>query len=614
MAGGALPPLAERLPQVPAVTRMDERGRAPGRYGGDLRMLIAKAQDVRLLSVWGYARLVRWNAAYELEPDILQAVEVAEGRRFTLRLRSGHRWSDGRPFTSDDFRYWWEDVANNADLSPKGPPRSLLVEGKPPRVSFPDATTVVYEWDRPNPHFLPQLAQARPLVIFLPAHYLRAFHSRYAEDSVLKPLIVAAGVRNWAGLHNLRETLRDCDNPEMPTLDPWVNTSRPPATRFVATRNPFFHRVDEQGRQLPYIDRVILLQSDTRLVAAKAAAGDADLQARGIAFSNYTFLKQGTVNGRYGVRLWRVGIGNQVALFPNLNVADPVWRNLVRDVRFRHALSLGIDRHLINEALYFGLATEGNNTVLRDSPLYADDLRTRWADYNPDEANRLLDQLGLTRRNEEGIRLLPDGRPAEIIVETAGEDMEQGDVLELVAETWREIGLKLFTKPSQREVMRTRIYAGQALMTVWTGMDNAVATPDMAPTELAPVSQDGLMWPKWGQYYETMGQAGEPIDLPAAKELFDLYRGWMGSTDMAVRRGIWNRMLEIQAEQTFSIGTVAGVLQPVVVASTLRNVPDEAVWAWDPGGQLGIMHPEGFWFDGGTASTQAASPAPGSGG
>ena len=70
------------------------------------------------------------------------------------------------------------------------------------------------------------------------------------------------------------------------------------------------------------------------------------------------------------MRLWRTGPGSQFALYPNLNVNDAVWRELMRDVRFRRALSLAVNRHEINQVIYFGLAIEGQNTVLPQSPLY----------------------------------------------------------------------------------------------------------------------------------------------------------------------------------------------------------------------------------------------------
>ena len=67
---------------------------------------MGKQKDVRQIVVYGYARLLAYTPEHELVPDILSSIDVREGREFTLRLRPGHRWSDGAPFTSEDFRYF----------------------------------------------------------------------------------------------------------------------------------------------------------------------------------------------------------------------------------------------------------------------------------------------------------------------------------------------------------------------------------------------------------------------------------------------------------------------------------------------------------------------------
>ncbi len=157
---GEMPPVSERIPSEPLIVDLEAKGRAYGRQGGTLRTMITRSKDIRQMVVYGYARLVGYNEDYDLVPDILKAVENDGDRVFTLRLRKGHRWSGGAPFTSEDFRYWWEDVANNDQLSPSGPPDFLRVDGRLPRVSFPDETTVVYAWDKPNPNFVQSLAQA----------------------------------------------------------------------------------------------------------------------------------------------------------------------------------------------------------------------------------------------------------------------------------------------------------------------------------------------------------------------------------------------------------------------------------------------------------------------
>ena len=588
VANGELPPVEQRVPARPSVAALAGDGLAPGRHGGELRLLMGRGKDVRLMVVYGYARLVGYDRDYRFVPDLLEGVDVEQDRAFTLRLRPGHRWSDGRPFTSEDFRYYWEDIATDASLSPFGPPRVYLMEGEPPRFEVLDEHTVRYTWSRPNPFFLPALAGARPEPLYAPAHYLRAFHARYADETALNGLAQEEGKRNWAALHTSRFRPYKNTNPGLPSLQPWINTTAPPSQRYVFVRNPYFHRVDANGRQLPYIDRVVMNISDGKLIPAKTGAGESDLQARHLGFDDYTFLKQSERHNRKLVRLWETTRGAHVALYPNLNVEDAGWRALLHDVRFRRALSLAIDRHEINQVIYFGLATEGNDTVHEKGPLYDEAYRTRWARFDLDAANELLDEIGLIERNDEGVRLMPDGRPLEIIVETAGEDTEQTDVLELVGWTWKEAGIKLFSKPLQREVFRNRIASGQTVISVWGGLENGLPLPDMSPRDLAPTRQDQFQWPRWGQFHETAGASGEPPALAPARELAELSRHWLAASDTAARRAIWNRMLAIRADNAFSIGIVAGVPQPVVMDARLRNLPEKGIYNWDPGAHFGI--------------------------
>ena len=148
---GELPPIRERLPGRPNIVSFDGSDRELGAYGGDMRILTAKQKDIRMMMVYGYARLVGYNPKLDIVPDILESVTVEEDRIFTFYLREGHRWSDGHPFTSEDFRYYWDDIINDDDLSPFGPPRILQVDGEAPKVEIVNAYTVRYSWSNPNP-------------------------------------------------------------------------------------------------------------------------------------------------------------------------------------------------------------------------------------------------------------------------------------------------------------------------------------------------------------------------------------------------------------------------------------------------------------------------------
>ena len=593
VASGRLPKIEDRVPNDPEVAEFETTGMP----GGELRMLMGGPKDTRMMVVYSYARLVGYTPSLNLAPDILKSIDVEDGRIFILRLRRGHKWSDGHPFTSEDFRYWFEDVAQNNQLSPLGLPISMLPQGEVPRFEVLDETTVRYSWTRPNPLFLPDLAGPSPLYIYRPSHYLKQFHQKYAEKATLDVLVKQANQRNWAALHNRMDTMYRNDNPNLPSLEPWILKTKPPSDRFVFERNPYYYRIDEAGHQLPYIDRVIFSIADSKIIPAKTGAGESDLQARYLRFDNYTFLKASEQRNDFKVRLWRSGPGSQLALYPNLNVNDEIWHGLVRDLRFRRALSLAVDRHEVNQVIYFGLAIEGQNTVLPQSPLHDPEYRSAWARFDVREANRLLDLIGLARRGADSIRQLPDGRPMEIIVENSGESTEQSDVLELIRDSWRRVGVRLFAKPSQLTLFRRRVFSGETLMSIDKGIENGLATATMSPWEFAPTSQQQLEWPKWGQFYETKGTAGEPPDLPSAIRLKELYEEWLAAASQQEQTRIWHDMLQIWADEVFSIGTVAGVLQPIVVNAKLRNVPEQGIYNWDPGAYFGIYKPDGFWFD-----------------
>ena len=567
-----------------------------GQPGGMLRMLIANPRDTRQLPIFGYARLVAYRPDYSIVPDILQAVEAESDRIFTLHIRPGHKWSDGEPFTAEDFRYWWEDIALDPDLTPAGPPVALLRDGERPKVEILDPLTVRYSWSKPMPSFLAELAGPTPVVIYRPAHYLKQFHARYADPKTLATLVAAQHLRSWTVLHNRLDNPTAETNPDLPSLDPWVLKTRPPAERFVFERNPYYYRVDTAGRQLPYLDRVVALVADARLIPAKTGAGEADLQARGLRFDNYTFLKAGEAAHGYKVRLWQTAYGSQQALYPDLTCNDPAWRALFRDTRIRRALSLGVDRHEINNALYYGLAVEGQNTVLPDSPLYDRALRQDWAQYDPAAANKLLDEVGLAQRDEDGIRLMPDGRRLQITVEYAGQAGEESDLLELIRDSWRGIGVALFAKPYQVTVLHNRLFAGDTLMTIDRGLENGLPTALMSPAALAPLLQEDWQWPRWGQYAETRGLSGEAPELDPAKELLRLADAWTDAGGLGQRSEIWRKMLRIQSDEVYSIGLVAAVPQPVVISTRLRNVPDQAIYNFDPGALFGIYKPDRFWL------------------
>lgn len=597
VSAGILPAATDRIPSKPKIVDLAAIGRSFGKQGGTLRTMVTRTKDVRQMVPFGYARLVGYDQDYVLGADILAGYDVDDGRKFTLHLRPGHRWSDGAPFTSADFEYWWLHVANNTDLSPSGPPEFLRVGDEYPQVSFPDPLTVIYEWSAPNTHFIPTLAQARPPFILRPAHYLKQFHAAFTAPETMAEKISTMRVRSWAAMHNKLDNMYKFDNPALPTLQPWMRIASKATSRFIFVRNPYYHRIDSHGVQLPYIDKVEMSVVGRGLVSAKSNAGEADLQARGLSFRDISILKKGELEGgNYRVLLWANGAASQIAIYPNLNYADPEWRKILRDVRFRRALSLAIDRRMINRALYFGLGVEGGMAVLSQSPFYNGAYRSAWSQFDIQQADALLDQIGLTKRQPDGIRLLPDGRPLAIVVETAGERIEVENTLQIITDTWRDIGVRLILRPFSRDTLRNRVYSGVTMASVWYGWDNGIPTLDASPDYLAPRAQEFFAWPMWGQHFQTGGEAGLAPDTPEAIQLLSLSQDWEHAENRTERGKIWHDMLQIHADQQFGIGVLSEAPQPIVVSRRLRNVPEVAFWAWEPGAQFGIHRTDEFFF------------------
>ena len=199
-------------------------------------------------------------------------------------------------------------------------------------------------------------------------------------------------------------------NADLPTLNPWVLTTAPPAQRFVFERNPYYYRIDPKGMQLPYIDGVIITvvggQPDPRQGGPRRSRPAAALSQHA---RLHLPAEERQDIGHQGI-LWESGSGSQLALYPNLNASDEPWRKLMRDVRFRRALSLAIDRDELNEVR---LPRPGQAVQQHGhGALGAVQARVRdqVGELRPKLANKLLDEVGLNKRGADGIRLLPDGR------------------------------------------------------------------------------------------------------------------------------------------------------------------------------------------------------------
>ncbi len=254
----------------------------------------------------------------------------------------------------------------------------------------------------------------------------------------------------------------------------------------------------------------------------------------------------------------------------------------MRDARVRRAFSVAINRKDINNVVFYGLAKPSANTLIEASPLFDPAYRDAFAQFDPKLANKLLDEAGLAKRDWDGVRLLPDGRRAEITIEGTGEKAEETDSVELIVDNFRDIGIRLFYRSAQRELFRRRVLIGETVSRSGTVVDNGLAGPDTEPDAFAPTNRGQYQWPRFGQFIETSGRMGDAIDMPDVQELATLYKAWQKSETRAEREAIWRKMLRLHAEQVYSIGVVNHTLQPIIASRRLRNLPDSAWYSFEP--------------------------------
>jgi len=296
----------------------------------------------------------------------------------------------------------------------------------------------------------------------------------------------------------------------MPTLGPWISLTRPGSEAYVAVRNPYYHRVDKDGRQLPYIDRVMLIPQLKSEILSNVVSGRSDLQAQGLTLADLPALRQAAGKGTIKLDLWPSGRGSELALYPNLNAADPVWQKLMRDLRFRRALSLAIDRNAINQQIYAGMAKPRANTLLPDSPLFDPDAQRAWSEFDLARAQELMDGVGLKLDDKYRIRRMSDGRLLSLLVATQGADPSEIAILRLIQESWRKIGVELMIGAPLPSEFHDRIVDGRTVMSIAAGLAEGLATAQMNPVELAPSSEAQLQWPRWGLFERTRGATNSP--------------------------------------------------------------------------------------------------------
>ena len=583
---GKLPPVDQRLPdEPPEVEPVD----SIGTYGGTWRRMAIHTWDTGMGSRLGYEPIVRWDrSGRKVAPGLAKSWEVLDaGRTYRFHLYRGIKWSDGHPFTSADVQFWYDDVATNKDLSPVFPDW-MSPGGNRLKIVCPDPYTVEFRSEKPNGVLLEILAY-RGHNLYQPKHYLRQFHARHAAPDELAKQVAEVGLDLWHQLYRNRSDLHE--NPDLPTLRPFKIATVPPSTRMIAERNPYYWKVDPDGNQLPYIDRIAFaFVQNKQLVNLKAMTGGVDMQARYMDASNYTLFKESSKQGGYRV-LANVS-PQSICLYMNQHSKDEQMRGIIQDRRFRIALSVAVNRDELVELIFAGMAEPTRAIANRLDPYYLPWFDEIHIKYDPRQADRLLDEVGLKRAGDN-MRTMPNGEPFRQILHVYPSETGTGaELWELVADYWHEVGLDFAVKVDAAALSSLEVRNGNADFWAYatTGMHWIVE-----PLWYVPVSRSSYYAPLYGRYFATGGKSGVP-PTPEFQRLLDWYKQLAESFGDEERKlDLGRRILSQCAREVYTIG-IARAKELTIVSNRFKNMPDRMIHSYQvmAPGYIGI---EQFYLD-----------------
>jgi peptide/nickel transport system substrate-binding protein len=593
-----LKPLAQRLPQDPLIIAPYQE---IGRYGGVLRG-ISKATEAGtsdLLSV-RHVNLVRFNDDLQtIVPDVAKSWHWNKNYTvLTMKLRKGHKWSDGKPFTAHDIVFWYNNLILDANITKK-PKERFLSAGKPMKVEALDDQTIRFTLNAPKPGLLTNFAldYAQP---FQPRHLLAQFDPALNKnaDKLAKSLGFKDGytlMKFYYGQSDWKDIptplLKDNAAAKrlvkagytaiLPTLEAYIVVEDTPDYRHLVA-NPYFFQVDTAGHQLPYINEIHESYiSDEDIQTTKIISGDVDYKTQAMNLPKTPVLLENKAKGNYQVAL-RPTIGMTTFAF-NLTDKDKEKRTLFNKVDFRRAMSIAINRNRINKIAYFGLGKPMQYTAFDPdtAPFVTEAQKTAWTKFDPARAKKMLDQIGFTDKNGDGVRDLPSGKPLTLEFKYSTQGVAT-KVVELIAADWTNIGVKTTLKEVTSDEYRNSQTANNLDLMLWKMGRPLAALASDTQTLVPPYGsffdlRTGMLW---AQYRDSNGKSGikPPATVDAMQKLADQFVTYKLGSEQSNRIG--RKIVQRVVDDLFIIGTVKAV-KPIIHRNTLVNFEVPKTWASD---------------------------------
>ena len=595
---GKLPPVAQRLPKNPRVLKPID---SVGVYGGTWRTGAKSSAPTWNLRTVGYDHMVHWSPDWSgVVPNIVESYDVSpDAKVYTLKLREGMRWSDGDPFDADDVVFAYQHVFKHEKLADF--PSYMRVGKKKGTVEKIDAQTVRVTFPKPNASFLDGMAQVTTLIggdafTKFPSHYMKQFHGAFNKTDLDKR-VKDAGVNSWPELFALRADT--WLNPAKPTLNAWVvKTAFGKGNRVVAERNPYYWKVDTKGQQLPYIDRVIFeVVQDPEVLLLKAVAGEIDMLTGLItSVENKAVLFDGREKGNFDFFELTPSDSNLATYSFNQMHKDPVLRDVLRNKDFRAGLSHAINRKEIIDLVFIGQGTPLQTAVLPSyKELYNEQLATQFLAHDVKKANALLDKAGFAKRDTDGWRLDPNGKPIEFAILTRADKKFMADSSLMVVEHWKKVGIKARVDVVERSLVRSRKNANDHDVII-EDFPGGARDAYLKPTPWVPIHHNAAYGMPW--YYWWKGKKGAEEPPAHIKRQLALWDEMKSSADPAKQKANMREILQIAADSFYTIGVVVPKSGYGIVSNRMKNVPkvmQGSYWFAPPG----PTNPPTYYFVGG---------------
>lgn len=591
---GELPAVEDRLPTNPMVIQpLGELGE----YGGTLRRGHIDPNGNHL-QYFGWAGLVEWSPTTPPEPvpALAEEYEVEdEGRVYVFHLREGLKWSDGQAFTTEDLMFVFEDYWNNEQLHGTTP-TWLRSGGESVKLTAEGPQTIRFEFAAPNGMLLRYLSFVGTAQGFiLPKHYMTQFHEKYIEKAELERLQADYEQDSFEGLFGNRADR--WSNPDLPVMGAWKIVQPADGGNARAERNPYYWKVDAEGRQLPYIDAADFSFMDQEALGLRAANGDIDLATYDIGAQSITVLAENQEQNDYRLIRWAVD-GQFNAIYLNLSHPDPVLRDLFQNIDFRAGVSHAINRDEINEAMLAGQGSIQHPCGQPEDPYFEDGMGMRFTEYDVDKANELLDAAGLTERDDDGFRLRPDGKPMLLAMQTfdVGVGVPMIDVLQYVKRYWAEVGINVNPKMISAQLWYEQIPQGKYDV---IGYPPAGYLWDIDSLWYVPTSGLTYWAPRYGIWYgdpeaENALAPPEESDIRKTQVLYDQL---VQEPDEEARLELGREILRLHDENVWIIGTIRPPFHPVVASNALANVREDAVASYRTGYESATEPAQLFFAD-----------------